>query len=91
MAVTIKSSGPRGAKTYEVRVDGALYDYTDTKAAATRLAARARKEQKAGKLDRYGNRRNPAVKVKAIRVKNFTGTISNVRGKTVVKGRSKGR
>jgi hypothetical protein len=36
-------------------------------------------------------RGNPAVKVKAIRVKNFTGTISNVKGRTVVKGRSKGR
>jgi hypothetical protein len=38
-----------------------------------------------------GYQSNPAVKVKAIRVKNFTGTISNVRGRTVVKGRSKGR
>jgi len=35
--------------------------------------------------------KNPAIAVKAVRVKNFTGTISNVRGKTVVKGRSKGR
>lgn len=60
MAVTIKSSGPRGAKTYEIRVDGALYDYTDNAYAARKIAARARAEQRAGQLDRYGNkRRNP--------------------------------
>lgn len=46
MAVTIKASGPRGAKTYEVRVDGELYHYTDTLAAARRSAAEARKKQK---------------------------------------------
>jgi hypothetical protein len=54
MAVTIKSSGPRGAKTYEVRVDGNLYDYTDTLFAARKLAARARAEQRG-----RGARRNP--------------------------------
>ncbi len=43
----------------------------------------------AKKLWGGGGKRNPAVAVKSIKVKNFTGTISNVRGKTVVKGRSK--
>jgi hypothetical protein len=54
MAVTIKSSGPRGAKTYEVRVDGQLYHYTDTLAAARRSAAEARAMQR-----RRGTRKNP--------------------------------
>ena len=46
MAVTIKSSGPRGAKTYEVRVDGQLYHYTDTLADARESAKQARAEQR---------------------------------------------
>jgi hypothetical protein len=54
MAVTIKSSGPRGAKTYEVRVDGQLYHYTDTLAAARRSAAEARASQR-----QKGKRKNP--------------------------------
>lgn len=54
MAVTIKSSGPRGAKTYEVRVDGQLYHYTDTLAAARRSAAEARALQR-----QRGKRKNP--------------------------------
>ena len=54
MAVTIKSSGPRGAKTYEVRVDGQLYHYTDTLADARRSAAQARAIQR-----QRGARKNP--------------------------------
>jgi hypothetical protein len=58
MAVTIKGTGPRGAKTYEVRVDGALYGYTDNAYAARQLAARARKEQRRRPNPR--KRRNPS-------------------------------
>jgi hypothetical protein len=47
MAVKITSSGPRGAKTYEVRwKDGELYGYTDTSHHAKQLVARARKEER---------------------------------------------
>lgn len=47
MAVRVSSSGPRGAKTYEIRwKDGELYDYTDNAYHAKQLAARARKEER---------------------------------------------
>ena len=72
MAVTIKSSGPRGAKTYEVRVDGALYDYTDNAYAARKLAARARAEQRGGRLDRYANKRNPTKAQKREKAKKLS-------------------
>ena len=45
MAVTISSSGPRGSKTYEVRVDGHLYHYTDTRSDAERAAREARRRR----------------------------------------------
>ena len=47
MAVRVSSSGPRGAKTYEIRwKDGELYDYTDNAYDAKQIAARARKEER---------------------------------------------
>ncbi len=87
MAVKVTSSGPRGAKTYEIRwKNGELYDIADNAYAAKRSAVEARKKEKAY----YLGRKNPAVSVKSIRVKNFTGTISVPRGsKAKVVGRSK--
>jgi len=60
MAVRVSSSGPRGAKTYEIRwKNGELYDYTDNATAAKRIAAKARKEERAY----YGQgKRNPGKK-----------------------------
>ncbi len=58
MAVRVTSSGPRGAKTYEIRwKDGELYDYTDSAAAAKRMAAAARKAERA--YYGSGRRKNP--------------------------------
>ena len=50
MAVKVISSGPRGAKTYEIRwKNGELYDYTDNAYDAKRKAAAARKEERGGR------------------------------------------
>ncbi len=82
MAVKVTSSGPRGSKTYEIRVNGHLYDYTDNLGDARRIAARARKEEKTGK-------KNPA---KSVRLSNFTGTIKkNANGTVSISGRAKRR
>jgi len=56
MAVTVSSSGPRGAKTWEVRWKGGeYYGSADTAYAAKRLAAQARAEEK-----RYYSKYNPS-------------------------------
>ena len=57
MSVRIVALGPRGHKTYEVRwKNGELYDYDDTRAGASRKAARARREEK----EYYSPKKNPS-------------------------------
>lgn len=96
MAVTVKSSGPRGAKTYEIRWKrGELYDVADNAFMARTIAAKARKEEK----EYYSpSRRNPFRKVKgrkvkngrAVTLKNFTGTITRLAGGVIhVHGKKK--
>jgi hypothetical protein len=65
MAVTISSSGRRGAKTYEIRwKNGELYHYTDTLADARRSAAEARKKERAYYRGNPGGRRTTKAKRK---------------------------
>ncbi len=81
MSVTVKSSGPRGAKTYEIRwKNGELYDYTDNATAAKRLAAAARKAEKA-----YYRKSNPGL-VKAVKtLLKKANPAARISGASVVK------
>ena len=97
MAVTVKSSGPRGAKTYEIRwKNGELYNYTDNAYAARKIAAQARKEEKAYYAP---SRRNPssarrvgAALKKYVKLTNFSGIVKkNSNGTVSIVGRAKRR
>jgi len=70
----------RNVWTCGVKGDGGWYHEHATRESATHCPKR-----------KAASKSNPAVAVRSVKVKNFTGTISNVKGRTVVKGRSKGR
>ena len=57
--VTMSVSGPRGAKTYEIRwKNGELYDYTDNLQHARKIVSQARAEERAYYRRNPSRRRN---------------------------------